>query len=226
MLYVDGMNGVMENIKAIQFLYNLISSGSRLYLRVLKKTKSGSYFVKNIFRNALVCKTAVKLLLVFVEYTEKNCTLFVQAVNSADQDLGVIPWTNLMDVLKQGASLTSSNAVDKELAMYSLTLINKSLYGIPSQDMFFDQTDYLDQLGMEDVIECVTSSWDISDNTEEGLLQQVQLYNVSLKQEDGEPVTEDDIKYLDEDATEMGLRTTLRIKSGNFISQYFGLFYS
>jgi len=30
MLYVDGMNGVMENPKAIQFLYNLIASGSRL----------------------------------------------------------------------------------------------------------------------------------------------------------------------------------------------------
>lgn len=168
----------------------------------------------------MVCKTAVKLLLVFVEYTEKNCALFVQAVNSADQDLGVIPWTNLMDVLKQGTSLTSSNSVDKELAMYSLTLMNKSLYGIPSQDMFFDQTDYLDQLGMEDVIECVTSSLDTSENTDEGLLQQVQLYNVSLKQEDGEPVTEDDIKYLDEDATEMGLRTTLRTKSGKFLDRF------
>jgi len=155
----------------------------------------------------------VKLLLVFVEYTEKNCTLFVQAINATDKELEVIPWTNLMDVLKRGTSQKPSNMVDKELAMYSLTLINKSLYGIPSQDMFFDQTDYLDQLGMEDVIECV-SSLNISENMDEGLLQQVQLYNVSLKQEDGEPVTEDDIKYLDEDATEMGLRTSLRTKSG------------
>lgn len=166
-----------------------------------------------VSRNALVCKTAVKLLLVFVEYTEKNCILFVQAVNCADQDSGVIPWTNLMDILKTGTCQTSATSVDKELATYSLNLINKSLYGVQSQEMFFDQTDYLDQLGMEGVIESVISL-DVSESVNEGLIQQVQLYNVSLKQEDGEPVTEEDIKYLDEDATELGLRTTLRTKSG------------
>ena len=31
----------------------------------------------------------------------------------------------------------------------------------------------------------------------EGLLQQIQLYNVALKQEDGEPVTEDEIRQVD-----------------------------
>lgn len=191
MLYIDGMNGVMENTKAVQFLYNLISTSNR---------------------NALVCKTAVKLLLVFVEYTENNCMLFVQAVNAVDKELDVTPWTNLLGVLQRGTK-TASNNVDKELAMYALTLINKSLYGIPSQDVFFDQTDFMEQLGMEEVIETVTAS-EISDDTDEGLMQQIQLYNVALKQEDGEPVTEDEISYLDEDATEMGLRTTLRTKSG------------
>ena len=191
MLYVDGMNGVMENSKAIQFLYNLVC-------------------VKN--RNALVCKTAIKLLLVFVEYTENNCTLFVQAINEVDKDSGVIPWTNLMGVIERGTVPGATNVVDKELAMYALTLINKSLYGIPSQDAFFDQTDCLDQLGMEDIIVAVTSS-EVSEDIDEGLMQQIQLYNVALKQEDSEPVTEDDISYLDEDATEMGLRTTLRTKS-------------
>ena len=47
MLYVDGMNGVMHNPGAVRFLYKLIAAP-----------------------NALVCKTAIKLLLVFVEYTE------------------------------------------------------------------------------------------------------------------------------------------------------------
>ena len=47
MLYVDGMNGVMQNAGAVRFLYKLIAAN-----------------------NALVCKTAIKLLLVFVEYTE------------------------------------------------------------------------------------------------------------------------------------------------------------
>ena len=190
MLYVDGMNGVMENPKAIQFLYNLISTSNR---------------------NALVCKTAVKLLLVFVEYTENNCTLFVQAVNAVDKELDVTPWTNLMGVIQRGTVKSFTHNMDKELAMYGLTLINKSLYGIPSQEVFFDQTDYMEQLGMEEVIETVTAS-DVSEDIDEGLMQQIQLYNVALKQEDGEPVTEDEISYLDEDATEMGLRTTLRTK--------------
>ena len=127
MLYVDGMNGVMENSKAIQFLYNLIS-------------------VKN--RNALVCKTAIKLLLVFVEYTENNCNLFVQAINEVDKELEVIPWTNLMEIIQRGTISANPSVVDKELAMYALTLINKSLYGIPNQDMFFaflDQVRYCPQ---------------------------------------------------------------------------------
>ena len=50
MLYVDGMNGVMRNPGAVSFLYKLIAAP-----------------------NALVCKTAIKLLLVFVEYTDSNC---------------------------------------------------------------------------------------------------------------------------------------------------------
>ena len=49
----------------------------------------------------------------------------------------------------------------------------------------------------------MTSS-EVSEDIDEGLMQQIQLYNVALKQEDSEPVTEDDISYLDEDATEMG----------------------
>ncbi len=55
MLYVDGMNGVTQNSGAVQFLYKLIAAP-----------------------NALVCKTAIKLLLVFVEYADSNCLLLVQ----------------------------------------------------------------------------------------------------------------------------------------------------
>ena len=190
MLYVDGMNGVMENTKAIQFLYKLVLAS-----------------------NPLVCKTAIKLLLVFVEYTENNCLLMIKAINAVDKDLGVIPWSNIITTV-QNANKDSAkrSAMDVELAMYGLTLINKCLYGIPDQDTFYDQTDYMEELNMSSIIDSLTNL-DAAEGVDGGLMQQVQLYNVAMKQEDGEPVTEEEISYLDEDATETGLRTTLRAKA-------------
>ena len=117
MLYVDGMSGVMENPKAVQFLYKLMSCS-----------------------NPLVCKTATKLLLVFVEYAEANCTKLVQAINDVDKELGVIPWSDTMGVVSRSVNCQEKRSpIDTELAMYAVTLINKSLYGIPDQDTFYDQ---------------------------------------------------------------------------------------
>ena len=65
MLYVDGMNGVMEHNATIQWLYSLIASKYRL-----------------------VVKTALKLLLVFVEYVESNCQLLVKAIETVDSSQG------------------------------------------------------------------------------------------------------------------------------------------
>jgi len=59
MLYVDGMNGVIEDNPTIQWLYSLLTSRFRL-----------------------VVKTALKLLLVFIEYVESNCLIFIQAVHA------------------------------------------------------------------------------------------------------------------------------------------------
>lgn len=73
MLYVDGMNGVMKHGPTIQWLYSLIASKYRL-----------------------VVKTALKLLLVFVEYVESNCYLLVRAVHEVDNGPGTLPWTNIM----------------------------------------------------------------------------------------------------------------------------------
>ena len=73
MLYVDGMNGVMNNTQTIQWLYTLIASKYRL-----------------------VVKTALKLLLVFVEYCENNCYLLVNAIRTVDNSRGTLPWTNIM----------------------------------------------------------------------------------------------------------------------------------
>lgn len=61
MLFVDGMNGVIKSNETIQWLYTILSSGFRL-----------------------VMKTSLKLLIVFVEYTETNANLLIQAVNTVD----------------------------------------------------------------------------------------------------------------------------------------------
>lgn len=73
MLYVDGMNGVMEHGPTIQWLYSLIASKYRL-----------------------VVKTALKLLLVFVEYSESNCYQLVNAIRIVDNAAGALPWINIM----------------------------------------------------------------------------------------------------------------------------------
>lgn len=65
MLYVDGMNGVIEDNPTIQWLYSLLTSRFRL-----------------------VVKTALKLLLVFIEYVESNCLIFIQAVHAVHQSNG------------------------------------------------------------------------------------------------------------------------------------------
>jgi hypothetical protein len=69
MLYVDGMNGVMEHNETVQWLYALIASKFRL-----------------------VVKTALKLLLVFIEYVETNCLLLIKAVHAVDTAHG--KWHN------------------------------------------------------------------------------------------------------------------------------------
>lgn len=67
MLYVDGMNGVIEHSSTIQWLYSLVASKFRL-----------------------VVKTALKLLLVFVEYVESNSVLLTKAIHIVDSTQGII----------------------------------------------------------------------------------------------------------------------------------------
>ena len=103
-----------------------------------------------------VCKTAIKLLVVFVEYAETNCTKLVQAVNEVDKELGVIPWNDVIHVIERVLDREKRQLIDTELAMFAVTLINKSLYGIPDQDTFYDQVDYMEELGMEKIIETLS----------------------------------------------------------------------
>ena len=152
MLYVDGMNGVIEHNTTIQWLYTLISSKFRL-----------------------VVKTALKLLLVFVEYSENNCLLLIKAVATVDKSQNVPSWHNVMKLLRD------FDAADTELLIYATTLINKCLGGIPDQDTYYDQTDALEEQGIENIIQRYMAK----QGTDLDLLQQFQIYEAVLHHEDG-----------------------------------------
>ncbi|NXW53932.1 FHOD1 protein, partial [Eurystomus gularis] len=151
MLFVDGMQGVINHNETVQWLYTL----------------SGSLF-------RLVVKMALKLLLVFVEYTETNALLLIGAVNAVDQARGACPWSNLMAILEQ------RNGADTELLVFTMTLINKTLAALPDQDTFYDVTDCLEQQGMERVVQQYLDS----KGTDLDLKQQFTLYESALKLED------------------------------------------
>ncbi|NXR06850.1 FHOD1 protein, partial [Semnornis frantzii] len=152
MLFVDGMQGVINHNETIQWLYTL----------------SGSLF-------RLVVKMALKLLLVFVEYTEPNALLLIHAVNTVDRARGACPWSNLMTILEQ------RSGTDTELLVFTMTLINKTLAALPDQDTFYDVTDCLEQQGMERVVQEYLGS----KGTDLDLKQQFMLYESALKLEDG-----------------------------------------
>ncbi|CAH1187826.1 unnamed protein product [Phyllotreta striolata] len=171
MLYVDGMNGVMEHNPTVQWLYSLISSKFRL-----------------------VVKTALKLLLVFVEYTESNCSLLINAIHAVDRSQRFLPYHNIMKLLKDFES------ADTELLIYAMTLINKLLAGVTDQDAYYDQSDALEEQGLENVIQRYMSK----PGTDLDLLQQFQIYEAVLQYEDGDEAVIS-MRHLDEN-----VRKTIR----------------
>ena len=64
-------------------------------------------------------KTALKLLLVFVEYTESNAMQLLRAINTVDARRGLKPWANVMAILSE------KDGADSELLVYAMTLVNK-----------------------------------------------------------------------------------------------------
>ncbi|XP_044238896.1 LOW QUALITY PROTEIN: FH1/FH2 domain-containing protein 3 [Ursus arctos] len=157
MLYVDGMNGVITHNETIQWLYTLIGSKFRL-----------------------VVKTALKLLLVFVEYSESNAPLLIQAVSAVDTKRGVKPWSNIMEILEE------KDGVDTELLVYAMTLVNKTLSGLPDQDSFYDVVDCLEELG----IAAVSQRHLNKKGTDLDLVEQLNIYEVALRLEDGDETAE------------------------------------
>ncbi|XP_033112303.1 uncharacterized protein LOC117113154 isoform X4 [Anneissia japonica] len=152
MLYVDGMNGVIEHGETIQWLYSLITSKFRL-----------------------VVKTSLKLLLVFIEYTETNVELLVKAIKLVDKQQGQLAWSNLVTLIKDDSQ-------DSEVLIYAMTLVNKTLNGIPDQDTFYDVTDALE----EQKIEAVAQKFMNRRGADLDLIEQFRIYEMSLKNEDGD----------------------------------------
>ncbi|XP_048695242.1 FH1/FH2 domain-containing protein 3 isoform X7 [Caretta caretta] len=153
MLYVDGMNGVINHNETIQWLYTLIGSKFRL-----------------------VVKTALKLQLVFVEYTESNAPLLIQAVSTVDEKRGAKPWSNIMEILEE------KDGVDTELLVYAMTLVNKTLSGLPDQDSFYDVVDCLEELGIETISQRHLNK----KGTDLDLVEQFNIYEMTLRHEDGD----------------------------------------
>ncbi|XP_066493027.1 FH1/FH2 domain-containing protein 1 isoform X2 [Tiliqua scincoides] len=152
MLFVDGMMGVINHIETVQWLYTLCGSLYRL-----------------------VVKTALKLLLLFVEFTESNAQLLIQAVVAAERARGGFPWSYLIAILEQ------KSAADTELQVFAITLINKTLAALPDQDSFYDVIDCLEQQGMERIIQQHAAS----PGADPDLKQQFVIYENALRYEDG-----------------------------------------
>uniref|UniRef100_A0A3Q2Z988 GBD/FH3 domain-containing protein n=1 Tax=Hippocampus comes TaxID=109280 RepID=A0A3Q2Z988_HIPCM len=147
MLYVDGMNGVIGHTETIEWLYTLVGSKFRLVL-----------------------KTAMKLLLVFVEYSESNAPLLIEAIATVDSKRGCKAWSNAMEILQE------KDGVDTELLVYAMTLINKTLAALPDQDSFYDMVDGLEEQGME----TVTQRHLNRKGTDLDLVEQLNIYEVCI----------------------------------------------
>jgi len=153
MIYVDGMEGVISHCETVRWLYSLTSSKFRL-----------------------VVKTSMKLLIVFVEYTEKNALLLLNAVQFVDAKLGQPAWNNLMTVLGE------KDGIDTELLTFAMTLINKTLSNVPDQDTFYDITDSLEKQNIDEISQRhLTKKGNDID-----LVKQFKIYEMALKHEDGE----------------------------------------
>lgn len=97
---------------------------------------------------------------------------------------------------------------DTELLIYATSLINKTLSGISDQDSFYDETDYLEQQGLEGIIQRYMSRTD----TDLDLLDQFQLYEACLRFEDGE--ANEIIQLADKT-----IRRTLRYRSNDSVEK-------
>lgn len=160
MIYVDGMNGVADHIDTLKWLYSLLGSRFRL-----------------------VVKTTLKLLVVFVEFSDGNCAKLLQAIRAIDEAQGQKLFFNVMKVLDE------QDGIDSELLVFAMTLINKTLYGIPDEDTFYDVTDALEMQNIEKIEDRYRKKKGLDKKAE--LLDQFNQYDMALQHEDDSETQKD-----------------------------------
>jgi hypothetical protein len=75
----------------------------------------------------LVVKTSLKLLLVFVEYSNSNSMALLSAITTIDRGARTPTCTHLITLL------TDTQCGDNEMLTLALSLINKMLHAFPDQ---------------------------------------------------------------------------------------------
>ncbi|CAH8633560.1 unnamed protein product [Heterobilharzia americana] len=145
----------------------------------------------------LVMKTALKLQLLFVDYAEMNAIIFVKSVEAyhTNTPSSGRPWSYVINILNNEAS-------DSELLIYAMTLLNKTLNSIPDQDTFYDVTDCLEEMGMQKIVQCHLAR----KNCDAELAEQLNLYEASLRYEDGEDFDELPLPASGRDSLRQGRR--------------------
>ncbi|KAE9419898.1 hypothetical protein Angca_003297, partial [Angiostrongylus cantonensis] len=89
-------------------------------------------------------------------------------------------WSGLMKVVSE------KDSPDPETLVYGMTVINKTLRGIPDSDTFYDAVDTLEMLGMEEAMKSMAK---LANNE---LLEQCRLYERELTKEDERADASDD----------------------------------
>lgn len=90
--------------------------------------------------------------------------------------LGSLFWCKIIDLFK---NRRQQQQQDVSILVDAMTLVNKTLAGIPDQDTFYDFVDALEELGMESIV-------DKYSNLDAQLKEQFRLYEKALEAEDND----------------------------------------
>ncbi|CAK1554589.1 unnamed protein product [Leptosia nina] len=181
LIYVDGMHGVMKHKGCIQWQYSLISS---------------------YYRH--VVNTTLKLLSIFVEYTEGNSLLLIDAMNVVEKANGRPPWYSVVKILQD------FDASDTELLICATSLINLCLINIPDKNIYYDQVDALHDQGIDEIIQFYMSR----QGTDLDLLRQLHIFDAVLMYEDGDD-SGNAMKQLDDSIMKSIRRRNVNLANGD-----------
>lgn len=111
------------------------------FSKILEKCKiSWSFCVRNFMFTMLCC------------ILRKGFSITLHLTMAISHITGEPPWSNIMRLL------TDRDSTETELLIYAMSLLNKTLNGIPDQDSYYDQVDALEEQGIASVIR----RWELS----------------------------------------------------------------